>query len=46
MQHDERRCSADVVLGDRTSNNMDATSGINGLMQSEIKVTEPRAVRY
>jgi len=24
MQHDERRCSADAVLGERTSNNTDA----------------------
>jgi len=31
MQHDERRCSADAVLGDRTSSSTDAVGGINGI---------------
>ena len=29
MQHDERRCSADVVLGDRTNSSTDAEGGIS-----------------
>jgi len=29
MQHDERRCSADSVLGDRTNNNTEVAGGIN-----------------
>jgi len=29
MQHYERRCSADVVLGDWTNNSIDAARGIN-----------------
>jgi len=29
MQHDERRCSVDAVLGDRTSNSTDAARGIS-----------------
>eukprot|EP00253_Pinus_taeda_P027693 PITA_27693 len=29
MQHDERRCSADEVLGDRTSSSTNAAAGIN-----------------
>jgi len=29
MQHDKRRCSADAVLGDRTSNRTDAAAGIS-----------------
>ena len=27
MQHDERRCSANVVMGDRTNNSTDAVLG-------------------
>ena len=29
MQHDERRCSADAVLGDRTSSSTNAMGGIS-----------------
>lgn len=29
MQDDERRCSADAVLGDKTSNSTDAARGIS-----------------
>jgi len=29
MNHDERRCSADAVLRDKTSSNMDAAGGIS-----------------
>ena len=44
MQHDERRCNTDAVLGDRNSNNTDAVEELVGLMQSKIKVIEARAV--
>jgi len=31
MQHDERRCSVDAVLGDTTSSNTDVAGGLCGI---------------
>jgi len=33
MQHDEKRCNADAVLGERTSNNTDAEGVVVQMQQ-------------
>jgi len=46
MQHDGRRCSADAMLGDRTSSSMDAAGGISVIDAIKDQMEEARAIRY
>ena len=46
MQHDEKRCIADAVMGERKINSTDVAGGISGIDAIRDQSDEARAVRY